>query len=377
MMLLHDLARMRSELAGRDVLSVYIAAEEHDPTERFSWRMRLDAGLDALQRSVAPGAMAGFMAARRQLEIELRAYRGFLPGRGWAAFVTADRVWYCAELPAPMPDLVRWRRGPVLGPYLRALKQSRPAVIALVDSRRARVLEYRIGELTETADLRADGFIDDLTDRNTSKRAATHSGVRGETGTDAADRILRQEADRMLKEVANRVREAGPDAFVILGGPTAAVAALRTLLHPDGGDRIVTEPALHLTISLPDMQPIVEGAVSALTSTLQMGAAAEVLDEVRPGGLGAAGIQQTVDACALGQVERLFLTPSFLSSDEDAAEDLIALTLEYGGDAELLSSAAAELLDAKCGGTAARLRFARRGGLASADASSLAAPARA
>lgn len=360
MMPLDELAGLRRELSARNVLSAYIAAEEHDPTERSSWRARLAAGLDTVERGLDPAALTSFAAARRRLETELDGYRGFLPGRGWAAFVTADRLWYCAEVPAPMPDLVRWRRGPVLGPYLRTLKQDRPVIVALIDSRRARLLEYHAGELTETADLRADGFIDDLTDRNTSKRATSHSGVRGETGSDAADRILRQESDRLLKNVANELDPAGTDALIILGGPTAAVAGLEKLLQPGAGDRLRIASELHLTMSLPEIQRSVESVVTTLTRELQLALATAVLDDVRPGGLGGLGIHETAEACALGQVDRLILTPQFVAEHEEAAEDLIALTLEYGGAVDLLSDDAAALLDARGGGVAAHLRFARR-----------------
>ena len=55
-MMLQNLADARRELAGHDVLSVYIAADEHDPTERRSWRMRLTARLDAVGGSIDASA---------------------------------------------------------------------------------------------------------------------------------------------------------------------------------------------------------------------------------------------------------------------------------------------------------------------------------
>jgi stalled ribosome rescue protein Dom34 len=62
-------------------------------------------------------------------------------------------------------------------------------------------------------------------------------------------------------------------------------------------------------------------------------------------------------ACTLGQVERLLITPAFLTREEDSAEELIAGALEQGGDIELVSGEGARLLDESADGVAARLRF--------------------
>lgn len=357
-MMLQNLADARRELAGHDVLSVYIAADEHDPTERRSWRMRLTAQLDAVGGSIDGGAQEAFAAARAHLDTELESYKGFLPGRGWAAFVTAEGVWHIGELPAPMPDLVRWRHGPVLGPYLRALKQNRPVEIALVDQRRARLLRYRAGELNEYADFVADRFIDDLTDRNTSKRAGAYSGMRGETATDAADRILKQEAERLLKQVAKELRNADADAFIVLGGSTSSEAALQKLLPPALEERTIVEPALHLTMTTAELLPLIEAAASALSERMQLSRAQAVLDDAGPGGSGTTGREAITAACERGQVERLLVSPAFLSRDEEAAESLIAQTLDHGGTVELVGDGAAELLDGAGDGACARLRYA-------------------
>jgi hypothetical protein len=359
MTMLQDLADLRRQLADMHVLSVYVDAAENDPTERFSWRKRLSAQLDRIDQNFVDKTGESFNSARRHLEEELRTYSGFLPGRGWAAFVTADRVWHVGEVPAPMPDLVRWRRGPVLGPYLRALKQNRPVVLALVDQRRARLLRYHDGTLSEYADYRADGYIDDLTDRNTSKRATAHSGIRGETGTDAADRILRQETDRLVKQVAKDLRPDG-DGFVILAGSTPAVAALQKLIEPAGGERLIVEPALHLAMSIAELQPKVEAAASALTGRLQLARVAAVVDDAGPGGSGAIGSEALADACARGQVERLLVTTAFVTDHEDVAEELIGQTLDHGGVVELVGDEAAALLHSTGDGAAARLRYATK-----------------
>lgn len=344
-------------LTGRNVLSVYIAAEEHDPTERASWRMRLARGLDETERAIESGERDEFALARRHLESRLSSYTGFLPGSGWAAFVTADGVRLCKEVPAPMPDRVRWRRGPVLGPWLRTSKQLRPVAIALVDSRRARLLRYQEGELTEDVDYRADGFIDDLTDRNMSKRAATRSGVRGETATDAADRVTQREMDRLLKRVGDAIAATGNEALIVIGGSAVAAAALRAALPAAAMQRALVEPSLYVTMTSAEVKDVVEGAASVLTQNLQRSTVQHVVDLAAGGDRAILGPAGGASAAELGQVELLLLTPRFLEHEEDRAEELIALVLNGGGAIDVVSGEAADLLDGAAAGVAVRLRY--------------------
>jgi hypothetical protein len=359
MAVLSSLGELRSELTGDDVLSVYIAADEHDPAERSSWRLRLASALDQVQRTVQPESIDAFAAARSHVEEGLEAFRGYLPGRGWVAFATVDALRHSMQLPAPMPDLVRWRRGPVLAPYLRALKQNRPIMIALVDARHARLLHYRGGEMTEDSDMRADRWIDDLSDRNMSKRAGTHSGVRGVTCTDAAERVLSRETELLLKDVARQLLAAGDSALLVIAGPTAAVALLQKLLEPVAGARLIIEPSLHLRMSTAEVRPVLERAVSDQTQRLQLDEVSDVVERTGAGGRGALGTQPVRHACEHGQVERLIVTQRFMESFSEDVEALIAATVEHAGDAELVGGPAAELLDEAGAGVGALLRYAR------------------
>lgn len=362
MLTTQELAALRAEYADVELLSVYIDADANDPGERTSWRRRLTAALDDLERDHgAPGVAR----ARALLEAELAAYTGFLPGRGWSAFITPEQVLRCEQLPARMPDLVRWRRGPLLGPYLRALKQLRPIVLALVDGRRGRVFRYVEGKATEDVDLRADAFIDDLTDRNMSKRAATTTGTRGETGTDAADRMLAHAAEQMHAQVAaTLLNVAGSEGLVVLGGPTAAVGAMERLLAPKLGDRLLVNSSLQFTAGLPEVGAAMKEAASTLSMRLQAAEARAMLDAAHTGGRGAMGAEACTKAAETGQIDTLLLTPTFARAREDDAEVLIGEVLAHGGSAEIASSLAADLLDDDAQGVAASLRFV----LAVADA---------
>ncbi|HEU5210812.1 MAG TPA: hypothetical protein VFU06_15560 [Longimicrobiales bacterium] len=358
MLTLEKLGEIQQTLAGGRVLTAYIAAEERDPTERSSWRRRLAVGLDAAAADLDDDERRSFDEARDRLEAELAPHRGFLPGRGWVAFVTPGHVALCAEVPAPMPDLVRWRDGAVLGPLLRALKQNRPVLTVLIDSRRARVLRYVAGELTEETSYRADTWIDDLTDVNSSKRGGTTTGMRGETGSDVAERIQREEMERLVRTVADALRpQIDSDTLVLIGGSPGAETTLHRTLQPLAGERVTLDTSLHVNMTTAQLQPAVERTASALSQQRQLTLVREVIDSAGAHGRGMLHAHTVERACRNGQVATLLISMNYLRTREDLAEELISLALTRGGTVELVGDEAGELLDHEGGGVGARLRY--------------------
>ena len=162
---------LRDEL----VLSVYVDGEATNPAERRAWRKRLDQGVSRVRRELEEAAdgegQAAFGEALARLDQELGKIDSFVPDRGWVGFATPERTWYASSVPVPMPDLVRWEHGVRVAPYVRALKQQRSVVLALVDSQRARIYHYRDGQLEEADGLEADTFMGDLSEVGSAKRA--------------------------------------------------------------------------------------------------------------------------------------------------------------------------------------------------------------
>ena len=204
-MLTHEtLVALYRELLGDKVLSIYLDGQANDPAERKVWRRRLEQRVGETERQLKdepPEERAGFQRALSLLREELGWFDAFLPGKGWVGFATADRVLYSGTVAVPMPDLVRWERGIRVAPYVRGLKQGRGVTVVLADRRHARVFQYRDGEVEELPGVVADTDVGDLTDVGVAKRGATHSGVRGQTGTDAAQRFLDAGAERMMKRL--------------------------------------------------------------------------------------------------------------------------------------------------------------------------------
>jgi hypothetical protein len=354
---LRSMADIRHRLAGNGVLSAYVAREEQDPAQRDTWRVRLHANLTQAALRVPAADVSEFEQAREHLLARLDLDSGLRPC-GSVGFVTARRIEFWAEPPAPVTDLVRWRRGPLLGPLLRVWSSERNLLIALVDSRRARLIDYRQGEFNEAADFRGSDYIDDLSDRNTSKRGGRFSGVRGETATDAADRILGLETERLLGHVADRIGEAADDAMVVVGGPPAASNALLRKLVARGTNAQLHD-GLELPMSLAELRVVVEPLVAAISERVQEKLVHEVLEAAGRAVHAVLGEIGVSVAAQRGQVDTLLLTTRALQEHEDLSEDLIGWVLETAGGVEVLSGEPARLLD-DAGGIAATLRYALR-----------------
>jgi hypothetical protein len=354
---LSSVTELRQRLVGRGVLSAYISQQEHDPAQRDTWRARLHANLAQAADHVPAADVAAFEQARDHLLARLGADSGVRPPAS-IGFVTARCIEFWTETPAQIADLVRWRRGPLLGPLLGGLSHERDLMIALVDSRRARLIDYRHGQLDETVDFRGSDYIDDLTDRNMSKRGGRFSGVRGETATDAADQILGLETERLLGTVADRIGAAQGDALVVIGGPPAASNALHRKLGERGVNAHL-QSGLQLSMSLAELRMVIEPLLVVITERVQEKILREVL-ELAGGAVHAVlgGIGVSV-AAQRGQVQTLLLTARAMQEHEDLSEDLIGWVLETAGGVEVLSGEPATLLD-DAGGFAATLRYALR-----------------
>jgi hypothetical protein len=343
------------------VLSVYLDAGAHDPAVRNAWRRVLDHCVDEARATLDGQSNehhAAFDSALRLLRDRLDGYDSFLPGAGWVGFATPTKVLYAKPVPVPMPNLVRWEPGPRAAPYVRALKQQRPVVTVLADSRRARVFRYHDGELEESADLRADTFLGDLSDVGQGKRATTRTGIRGVTSTDAAQRYLEVGTDRMLKQLIDVVVEqAGPTGFIVIGGTPEAGAAVRRGLPKTHAGRALELPSLYVDMTTAEVKDATGEAASALTREHQTQLLDHVLNTARAGGRGCIGLEETQKALTERRVETLLLSRSFIQSDVDRADFCVGAAFEQNAEVEELSGEAADRLDAEGGGIAAELRY--------------------
>lgn len=356
-----ELVDLYRELREQNVLSVYLDGKTNDFSERKLWRRRLEHEVSEARKRLngtAPDEGGAFDGALGRVKEALEDFDQFLPDRGWVGFATPERLVLAQALRVPMPDLVRWEEGIRVAPYVRALKQERPVACVLVDSQHARVFEYRDGTLGEEIDLIAETFIDDLTDVNVSKRAASHTGVRGKTGKDAAQRYLEVGSERMMKELMKLVGErTGTHGLLVIGGTPEAIARAANHLPNELQSRSIQRPSMNLELSDAQVREEVESAASQLNQSMQEDLLDHVLDQARSGGKGALGPEAVEKALREGRVDTLLLSRNFIRANGDYADHLVGAAFEHHGDVEELSNEGAERLDTEGQGTAARLRY--------------------
>ncbi len=349
------------ELREEYVLSVYIDGRVSEFSDRNLWKKRLERGVtQARERAQGQenGKLEGFDDALSQIQEELGKHDGYLPNRGWVGFATPERVWYAEAVRVPMPDLVCWEPGIRVAPYVRALKQARPVITVLVDQRRGRIFEYLHGEIEEPTNVIAEEISGDLSDVSSSKRATSHSGVRGKTATDAAQKVLDVESDRLRKRLADKIAKmAGDHGYVVLGGTPEATAQLKEYFSPALQKRSLYASSLHLEMTPAQVRTASEDAASLLTQSRQEELLEEVVNQAHSGGKGALGPAAVQRALRESRVETLLLSRSFLRANPDFADHLVGHAFQQHADVEELSFDGAERLDREGEGLAARLRF--------------------
>ncbi len=357
-MLTHDrLADLYTRVRDVHVLSVYIDGGQHDPAERRVWRTRLDQALSERRREIeADGRsdLTAFEAARDRLLGELREYSSFMPDRGWVGFATDAEVVYADNVPVPMPDLVVWEPGLRVAPYVRALKQEKPVVIALADRHHARLFTYREGALEQTEEISAT---DEAPDARSARRSGERSGTRG-NATDDARRQVEVKADALLERVAERVGElAGVDGLVVVGGTRETGKRLLNQLPAAVSERAEEVGSLYLEMTPAEVKTHAESIASGLTQRLQEDLVARVLDRARSGGRGVLGDEDTADALVERKVDTLVLSRTFLNERRDRADRMVGTAFEQRAAVEEVSGSGAERLDEEAGGVAALLRW--------------------
>lgn len=362
------LAELYRALQDELVLSIYLDGEESDPAKRNVWRKELDHQVDLIRKRLESSSnqeRAAFEKSLARLTGEVAGFAAFVPGPGWVGFATPGKTWYAKTVPVPMPHLVRWEDGIRVAPYVRALKQNRAVVATLLDSRSARIFQYRGGTLSKTTDLQADTFLGDLTDMNISKRASTHSGTRGKTGADAAQRFLEVGAERMLKELVRVLSElVGDEGLLVLGGTPEMVAAAAQAIPKNLRARTAERPSMHAEMSAAEVKAAVEEAASRLNKDLQGKLVTEVMDLARAGGRGCLGREETVRALQERRVDTLLLSRSFIRHDPDFADFCVGRAFDQQAQVEELSNPAEERLQREADGIAARLRYRIREAMA-------------
>ncbi|MEO8560802.1 MAG: hypothetical protein ABI601_01925 [bacterium] len=357
-----DLHELSQELADSKVLSVYLDTRLNDHALRFTGRAALAAALRAARTQIDDDAeRILFDRAAAAIYRELPSPDDLWGAPGWVAFVTADRVRHVGWLPVRPTSFAAWRDGPVIAPYLRALKQQRAVAVALVDSRSARLYRY-VGGTLEAIETVAHSF-EELPG---GERAALSSRAgrsvpapRAALATEAAERRRRSAFQRLSSVLSVRLGQlCGPDGWVLIGGTPAWSRIAGEALPPRLRERTLLSPTLGHVATDEEIAREAKRAASRLRAAHGRRLLADVLETAGAHGRAAVGLRSVERALDMHAVELLLLSPAFISSAPLDAEGVVRAALAGGTAVEVLSGDAAEQLDQTAGGIGARLRYA-------------------
>lgn len=361
MFTLLDVQALMRDLAATKVLSVYVETRATDPAMRDAWRSALSTALRDLATSLPEHEHPEFERARAALE-DLVPRRDSVPGgEGWVAFVTATGARHAADVPTPSPTLVAWREGPVIAPYMRMLKEHRPVIVALVDSRSARLYRYAWGMLEELPEMALSGDEHPApgTVRGPGRRGKAFPAPRSATGTERASRRKEAAFESLAAELAARLTGlAGEDGWILIGGTREWARLAGEALPTHLTARATVSTALDQDATAVEITEAAQHAATALRAAHGQELLNALLENAGTPGRAATGVPAVQRALRGRAVDLLVLSPTFVRGEADEAEDAVRSALLHGAEVEVLSGDAAERLDQTANGVGARLRFA-------------------
>lgn len=359
MMTLAQLSALHRSLRDQHVLSVYIDGTATDPASQRSWRTQLDNSLKNLREWLSGsshGEREAFERCTTLLDKSIAAFNG-LSAPGWTAFITRDGVVDSHVLPVPVPTFAVWSTGPAIAPYVRALKENRPVIVVLADASNANLYRYELGKVERVDMIRAHHVVEPPSHMGAPPKQGFHSGTRGTSGKDSAQRSLLEGRDRMIQEIVrSAVLEAGEDSFILIGGIKRVTSRIAKSLMGLAPDRVLELESLDIHSSIDDVAKAARAGASELRAATDNRRLSEIADQAGAGGLGALGPDATRVALDNASVRDLFLTHRYLENHAAEAEQAVRAALEQHASVEEVSSGSEVELD-RFGGVAAGLRF--------------------
>jgi hypothetical protein len=363
-----DVLNFVKEHRGEQILSVYIDGAAANPAERRHWRVVLKQGLarerEALARA-ARGERTAFEHCVAAVEARLPAGDEMPGAPGLAFLCSASGDLFSEALPAHVDSSVTWRTGARVLPYLAALAGSPPALVVIIDRQGATVSRLVDGALSVVETFAPDATKDVGPHMGDSPRTGFHGGTRGETQTDAMQRQMREVRDRLVAQTVRRImalaNEASPEGlFVALGGSSEATAHLLSALPPalEARTAVVGDLRLLTPTAIPTLA---REALTPLVAAGEQRHFEELQRRAHSNGHAAFGLEAMTAAAELGAIEELILSETLCRERAAEVEPVVQRALLDGASIELASPPAAAVLDAECGGVAAKLRFAPAG----------------
>lgn len=288
------------------------------------------------------------VAQRQTLEGALETMREFLAdageithAQGVAMFYRGGEApfWRPLVFAVPMPTWVLVARLPRLFHLMEAKQSFRNYLVCDVRSSGMRVMELRMGRITENMILDANKDLEEMRQR---------------IGRDEYRERCATKVERHVREQAAWLHGCvmrDPRARLVLRGEKRALASLKRQISSAVQERIV-EAADPYTLPVDGaLLDLVEG-LADVPDEQAVQKCEQLITALQTGGLGCQGTEEVELALACRAVSSLFVDPREVALDE--REQLIRVALEGGADIQLLSGKdTLKLRD----GVAALLRF--------------------
>lgn len=220
--------------------------------------------------------------------------------RGLAIFSSGDDLWQVVELPYPVTNRIVVNMAPAVGQLETILAEGARVGVLMVDKQRARVLVYSLGDL-----VRAEEIVDEL------PRSVDTLGHR-----DQGDPSHHAEA-----LIAQHVRNAARTAFevfqetgvrdVLLAGPDRFVAAVERDLHPYVAERLRGRLNVPIDVSGDTLREAVMGMEHEITQARDAAVVERLREAVGSGGLGVAGLRDSLEALNDQRAEVLVVSKDY------------------------------------------------------------------
>ena len=354
------LLEIERSLRGAFVLSAYVDRSELDIAKRDEWRVRLSNEAAALERLVIGASHAEQESLRKCIEHlfdGLARIRGHNGAHSWVAFVTAAGIAHTALLPTPVRTQLMWGTAISIGPYLRAIDDARPVIVVHADSVHADVYRCVAGELHALHSFRAHHPVMPPSHMGDAPSRGFHSGARGDTGHDQAQRSLLAGTRRLLRDTCEYVtRAAEADAWIVIAGGPQTARALADDVSALLPGRVWCARGVDIHASPAELIEAAKRAATELRDAADERRVAELLAEREPVGLGVAGTRRVREKLNDRQIQEMFVTSTWADSHAMEMEDVIRAASDQGARVTEVSGPAGALLDAR-GGVAASLRY--------------------
>lgn len=303
-MITEDAVRRLATRTGDPVVaSVYLDVDGRHRPVPADYEAAFESLADDLRRQArarGDGRLAGAVEGDvEQMRAWLRSGLDRRETRGVGLFSNCEQGFFEAvALPRPVDDEAALGPTPRVTPLLALLDEHRRFLVALVDREHLRLLRFELGEVEELPVL-----------ANPIPR-----GIDTEPEVGGFQRYAEEARRAHVRRSAEHVRAAlgaRPVAWLVLGGPSEAVAALEQQLPQAVADKVAGR--LSVSVGAPTRE--VADAALELEESIERRREADAIEELRQrvasGRGGVVGLEATLDALAARRVAVLFVSHGF------------------------------------------------------------------